>query len=48
MVCDCFNNLFTDDFGIPDMNIPPITIDVSYALNIISIARTTRVDNIMS
>ena len=48
MVCDCFNNLFTDDFGSPAMNIPPITIDVSYALSISSIARKTRVDNIMS
>ena len=26
-VYDCFNNNFTSDFCIPDMNIPPITID---------------------
>ena len=24
---DCFVNPFTDDFGIPDLNLPPITID---------------------
>ena len=24
---DCFNNPFTVDFGIPDMHLPPITID---------------------
>ena len=26
-VYECFNNPFTDDFGIPDMNLPPINID---------------------
>ena len=26
-VCYCFNNPFTDDWNIPDMNLPPITID---------------------
>ena len=26
-VYDCFNNLFPDDFGIPDLNLPPIIID---------------------
>ena len=26
-VYKCFNNLFTYDFGIPDLNLPPITID---------------------
>ena len=25
-VYDCFNNTFTDDFGIPALNLPPITI----------------------
>ena len=23
----CFNNLFLEDFGSPDLNLPPITID---------------------
>ena len=27
MVYDCFNNIFTADFDIPAMNLPPITID---------------------
>ena len=48
MVCDCFNIIFTADFGSPALNIPPITIDVSYTLNISSIAHKTRVGNIMS
>ena len=26
-VYDCFNNIFTADCGIPDMHLPPITID---------------------
>ena len=26
-VYDCSNNTFTDGFGIPDLNLPPITID---------------------
>ena len=48
MACECFNIILTADFGGPDLNIPPITIDVSYTLSISSIARKTRVDNIMS
>ena len=26
-VYDCFNNTFTNDFGSPALNLPPITID---------------------
>ena len=26
-VYDCFNNISTSNFGIPDLNLPPITID---------------------
>ena len=26
-VYDCFNDTFTDDFGSPDLNLPPITIN---------------------
>ena len=26
-VYECFNDPFTSDFGIPDMHLPPITID---------------------
>ena len=32
IVYDCFNNIFLDDFCIPDSNLPPITIDDSPCL----------------
>ena len=27
MVYECFNDTFTDEFGRPDLHIPPMTID---------------------
>ena len=48
MACECFNIIFTANFGSPALNIPPITIDVSYTLSISSTARKTHVGNIIS
>ena len=36
-VYECFNNTFTADFGIPDLNLHPITIDDRPRLHKISL-----------